>query len=235
MILGFDLMVDQTNPQNLLNHTLQAMSEHMLQIQSEVSSLRTEMQELAQMQLYLLAKADLVDAMQVNLNALEEQLAAVRQPRQNRQRPASGAVTQKARRAKHSRQARMMRRFALIVFSAMSVISGIVLAVRSLPIQSHPAFLNPLRRDRAVNQSEASRSTLALTTVGPTWLEVQTTDRRNLFYGLAKPGQYRFLVHQPVRIRAGRPDLVHVKFQELNSPLGTVEATGWRVFQATSR
>jgi hypothetical protein len=216
-------MLDRTDRIDFLQHAVETLAEQMLQLHGELASLRTEVEASEQRQLHLMARADQMEAIQVSLSALEHQLSASRKPRPM----VNGEID--PRQAKRSGRWLVLRRFALVILSATSLLIGLALALRTLLIQREPQ--PPLIRETATRKAAALSPSLLLTLQGPSWLEVQTSDGKRLHYALAKPGTYRFPVLKAVRIRAGRPDLVIVSFDGSTAVLGAIDALGWRTYK----
>jgi hypothetical protein len=85
---------------------------------------------------------------------------------------------------------------------------------------------------RASSQAVADHAqTIQLTSRGTTWLEVQNSSGQILHYGMMKPGQLSFPVPSALRIRAGRPDLIEVRFKKQTRPLGDVGDLDWHHFR----
>ena len=84
----------------------------------------------------------------------------------------------------------------------------------------------------AQTRSQTDVSSLTLSTLKNTWLEVKTLKGKQLFRGDFK-GQKIFSLNEGLRVLAGRPDLVVV---ELGStaprPLGTISQVRWQTFPA---
>ena len=70
---------------------------------------------------------------------------------------------------------------------------------------------------------------LLLRTSQPSWLEVRGSDERVLYRGTLQ-GEQRFALDQPVRVLAGRPDLVTISIGgSAPRPLGRIEEIRWVV------
>jgi hypothetical protein len=197
-------MPEQGHRIERLQHAVEAMAEQMLQLQAELAALRAEAEASNQRQLHLMARTDQIDAMQASLFAYEQQQQLI-----PRKRPG-------------------LRRLTVILLSMVLIGGGMSLAIRAVQFQREviPASDEPV--DRPV---EAGIPSLLIIAQGPTWLEVEDTDGKSLYYGMAVPGRYRFPVEKALKIRAGRPDRVSVTFQGSTTVLGTIETTSWRVYK----
>ena len=74
---------------------------------------------------------------------------------------------------------------------------------------------------------------LVLRSSQPSWLEVRGSGERVLFRGTLR-GEQRFALDQPVRVLAGRPDLVTVVVAGgTPRPLGRIQDIRWVVIRGT--
>ena len=81
----------------------------------------------------------------------------------------------------------------------------------------------------AAARAPQSSGPLLLRTSQPSWLEVRGSDERVLYRGTLR-GEQRFALDQPVRVLAGRPDLVTISIGgAAPRPLGRIEQIRWVV------
>lgn len=82
-----------------------------------------------------------------------------------------------------------------------------------------------------INKSAATTAGLLLRSTEPSWLEVRLPAGQVLFRGSFQ-GERRFGISQPLRVLAGRPDLVSVSIAgAAPRPLGRIEEIRWVTLQ----
>ena len=86
----------------------------------------------------------------------------------------------------------------------------------------------------ALARSQTEATSLTLSSLNHTWLEVKTLKGKQLFRGDFK-GRQDFSLNEGLRVLAGRPDLVLVEVGATAArPLGTVSKVQWQSFAASN-
>lgn len=177
----------------------------------ELASLHARVEELETTLVYALAQLDGFAALQVSLGELEHRLEC-----------AESLHLPLSKRKRFS----IRRLLARVVLSGvLSLQEGWVVAWRLLA-QAKGLFTSPPAASGKLSQS---RTNLTLIMQGVTWLEAQTIKGKKLHYGLLKPGRYLLPFQQPLRLRAGRPDLVTLAYAGESRKLASMMETGWHV------
>ena len=177
----------------------------------ELASLQARVEELETTLAYALAQLDGFAALRASLGELEHRFEC--------------AETFHVSRSKRKRYS-ICRLLARVVLSGMRSLQGCLFVAWRLLAQgkglfnSSPAVSGKLRQ---------SRTNLTLITQGVTWLEAQTIKGKKLHHGLLKPGRYLLPFQQPLRLRAGRPDLVTLAYAGKSRKLASIKGTGWHV------
>lgn len=179
----------------------------------QLASLQARVEELEATLAYALAQLDGVTALQASLGELERRLELNEAFNKGRPKP---------------RRPRIRRRLALLVLSVLSLLSGLAVLARRVFLQAQTPTASGAVTPGKQPQPGAN---LTLITQGDTWLEAQASNGKVLHYGLLKPGRYQLPFQQPLRLRAGRPDLVTVNYAGTSRKLGPINATGWHVFK----
>lgn len=178
----------------------------------ELTSLQVRVEELESTLTFALAQLDDVAAMQASLEELErhiERYESVKKPRPK------------------SKRSRIRRPLAFVVLSGLSLLSGVGTLARRIFLQTQTS---PAKGAVAPRKQPQSTVNLTLITQGETWLEAQSSTGKVLHYGLLKSGRYQIPFQQPVRLRAGRPDLVIVGYGRNSKKLGAINDIGWHEF-----
>ena len=114
----------------------------------------------------------------------------------------------------------------LAIGSALAL--GVVLAL--------PHVSSWLRRPAPLaRQAREAATTAAVARISsnqPNWLEVESGDGTNLYYGLLE-GERSFPLGRGLRLRAGRPDLIRIRIPgRAERILGRVEMSDWQTLSA---
>lgn len=125
--------------------------------------------------------------------------------------------------------AQRRRRLWLLAAAAAFGVVLMLPLTRHLP-KGRPALVN----NRAVMTKVQASAPVVLRSVEPSWLEVQNGDGETLYYDILR-GSRSFPISRGLRLRAGRPDLIRIRFPgQKERRLGTVYEVDWHALPAAT-
>jgi hypothetical protein len=155
-------MLDQGHRIDLLQRAVEAMAEQMVQLQAELSTLRSEAEASSQRQRHLMARADQIDAMQASLSALEDRLVLVSRRSKQAPRPSKQPIHQQQKR--NSRRTKQRQRgLIVILLGGLSLFGGLALALRAKRFQREaiPAVSESMTRCGQANAGSSLKPLMA--------------------------------------------------------------------------